>query len=63
MAKSYQTKYYNLDKDMSKRPSENPTEIVTDTSDDRANGIFESSWSSHRIDEGDTDDTFWETLE
>ena len=54
--KIYQTKYYNLDKDMSKRPSENPTEIVseTDTSDDRANGLVQlvQSW----MDEGDTDE-------
>ena len=41
---------------MSKRPSENPTEIVseTDTSDDRTNGLVQlvQSW----IDEGDTDE-------
>ena len=47
---------------MSKRPSENPTEIVseTDTSDDRANGLVQlvQSW----MDEGDTGEQR-ETLE
>ena len=47
---------------MSKRPSENPTEIVSeaDTSDDRAAGLVQlvQSW----MDEGDTDEQR-ETLE
>ena len=54
--KIYQTKYYNLDKDMSKRPSENSTKIVseTDTLDDRTNGLVQlvQSW----IDESDTEE-------